>query len=446
MKFFNPNQTKPETNIMTETKQFPWEDEAAAPTAKKGKSKPAAAPSFIVTDLEPVAAGEGPSMDGMPRADLPAIRANIESQLTVLLTDADAINVTSIDQTDLMAQAREKRLQIRSVRLFVEKKHKELKAYHLQAGREVDAFKNHFLELCEVREERLKLAEDFAEIETARIQAELRVNRLIELQPFLMEGQRPQADLGLMTEKEWTDHLTDAKDLHALRVAREARERKEREDAEQAERERIERERQEQEAERVRLREAADRAARELAAEREAAALERAKREDEMRKEREAMEAERRKAQAAIDEERRQAQAEADRLEGIRRKEQAAADEERRKAQAEIQRMERERQEDRRKADEAAAKARAEADRIQAEADRREAEQRLAAVRAEQEKAEAARRAAVAPDKEKLAAFAKQVQELAVPRLSPAASGTESLIAEKTQAFARWILGEAAKL
>ena len=420
---------------MTETKQFPWEDEAAAPTAKKGKSKPAAAPSFIVTDLEPVAAGEGPSMDGMPRADLPAIRANIESQLTVLLTDADAINVTSIDQTDLMAQAREKRLQIRSVRLFVEKKHKELKAYHLQAGREVDAFKNHFLELCEVREERLKLAEDFAEIETARIQAELRVNRLIELQPFLMEGQRPQADLGLMTEKEWTDHLTDAKDLHALRVAREARERKEREDAEQAERERIERERQEREAERQRLRDVAEKAERELAAERAAAA-----------KEREAMEAERRKAQAAIDEERRQAQAEADRLEGIRRKEQAAADEERRKAQAEIQRMERERQEDRRKADEAAAKARAEADRIQAEADRREAEQRLAAVRAEQEKAEAARRAAVAPDKEKLAAFAKQVQELAVPRLSPAASGTESLIAEKTQAFARWILGEAAKL
>lgn len=402
---------------MNETEQFPWEDEAAAPSAKKGKSKPAAAPAFIVTELEPLAAGEGPAMDGIPRADLPAIRASIEGQLGELLASADALKITSIDQTDLMAEAREKRLQIRAVRLFVEKKHKELKAYHLQAGREVDAFKNHFLALCEPREEQLKLAEDFAEIETARIQGELRVNRLIELQPFLMEGQRPQADLGLMTEKEWSDHLTDAKDLHALRVAREARERKEREDAEQAERERIERERQEREAERQRLRDVAEQAERELAAERaaaakerEAAAAEQAKRDAEIREEREAMEAERQKAKA-----------EASRLEAIAH-------------------------EERRKADEAAAKARAEAERIQAEMDRKEAEQKLLAVRAEQEKKEAARRAAVAPDKEKLAALAQLVRELPVPRLSPAASGTESLIAEKTQAFARWILSEAAKL
>jgi len=402
---------------MNDTAQFPWEDEAAARPAKKGKSKPAAAPAFIVTDLEPLAAGEGPAMDGMPRADLPAIRASIEGQLGELLASADALKITSIDQTDLMAEARDLRLKIRAARLFVTKKHTELKAYHLQAGREVDAFKNHFLAMCEPREEQLKLAEDFAEIETARIQGELRVNRLIELQPFLTEGQRPQVDLGLMSEKEWADHLTDAKDLHALRVAREARERKEREAAEQAERERIERERQEQEAERQRLRDATEKAERELAAEREAMLVER-----------------------------RQIQAEAERLEGIRRKEQAAAEDERRKAQAEIQRMERERQEERRKADEAAAKARAEAERIQAEMDRKEAEQKLLAVRAEQEKAEAARRAAVAPDKEKLVSFAKQVQELAVPRLSPAASGTESLIAEKTQAFARWILAEAAKL
>lgn len=430
--------------MTTHTEEFPWENATPA-AAPKGRKAAATGATIVITDLEPMAAGEGPPIEGVPRADLPAIRQSIEAQLTGLLTQADAIKVTSIDQTEEMAAARTCRLNIRQVRLHVEKKHKELKAYHLQAGREVDGFKNYFLELCEEREKRLQLAEDFAEIETARIEHEKRVARMAELQAYT-DGIMPPTDLGKLTDEEWQQQLADAKDLKEVRVRRLEAARAAEEEARRVEAEKIEEERKKQIAiaeaaraaaeatrkENERLRAEAERVEAERAAERRKAQEEHEAREKKLQAERDAAEAERRAEREAAarerDEAMRKVNAERDR-----------ASEEARKAKEEA----------RRKSDEhekAIAAANAEAQRLQQEADRREAEQRLVEAKAKADAAEAARAAAAAPDKEKLKAYAATIAALVAPTLSAASKGTGELVAQKTAAFARWIIAEADKL
>jgi len=415
-RFFNPK-TNQNRQIMstTPTEEFPWEKSpSATKPAKKTAAKAPTEGTITITDLEPVAAGEGPPIEGVPRADLPAIRENIEKQLAGLLTQADAIKVTSIDQTDLMSAARAARLNIRQVRLFVEKKHTELKAYHLQAGREVDAFKNHFLALCKEREERLQLAEDFAEHETARIQGELRVNRLIELKPFLADGQSPMADLGTLEEKDWLAMLEDAKDLHGLKVARIAREEKEREDARIAEEQRLERERQEREAEAARIRAEAEEARKEnerLRAEQEAerkrVAAETARIEAERA-------AERRKAQEEREAQERALQAERDAAERERQQAEAAARAERERLQREAAAKAAEQQ---KLIDEANRKAQE----LERQAAEREAAERMAEAQRTAAAAEAARQAAAAPDREKVIAYAHALEAIPLPKVTTAA-------------------------
>lgn len=100
----------------------------------------------------------------------PSLLSNIEAGFTESFKQAEAwrskalaIQITSIHQKDKMKEAREMRLTLRSIRVAGEKKHKELKADFLLAGRAIDGVKNLLLAAIVPLERHLEEQEKFAE-------------------------------------------------------------------------------------------------------------------------------------------------------------------------------------------------------------------------------------------------------------------------------------------
>lgn len=429
----------------TTEESLPWATTKTT-TPKAPRKAATASATITVADLDPVPAGESVALAAMPRADLPAIQQHIELQLTSLLAQADSIEVTRIDQVDLMAQARQVRLNIREIRLHVEKKHRELKAYHLEEGRKVDAFKNHFLDLCKVREERLQLAEDFAELETARIEQEKRVARAAELQAFT-DGSMPPVDLGKLTDDQWTALLSDAKDLKELRVRRLEKEREAAEEAARIEREAAEKARQAREEEEARIR--AENEARRMENERlkaeQAATVKRLEEERARAAEERRIEEERETKRRQADMREREAAEAAHRAERAKLEAEKVAAEQ--AAKAEADRVRREAEAERAKQQRLIDEANRKAAELEQAAARREAEARMAEAKAKAEAAAAARKAAAAPDREKFEAFAEYVATIASPQAStPNGKDLEGRIDAKLAWLARWIKAETAKL
>ena len=86
----------------------------------------------------------------------------------VLTLKKDALKVTSEEQTEDMAAAREKRLALKKIRTGVEAKRKELKEDALRAGRVIDAAARYIKQTIEPAEEYLQLQEDFVKIKQAK--------------------------------------------------------------------------------------------------------------------------------------------------------------------------------------------------------------------------------------------------------------------------------------
>lgn len=183
----------------------------------------------------------------------------------------DALKVTEITQTDLMKEARVKRLTLRNIRSGVENKRKELKEDSLRTGRVIDAVAKYLETTIRPVEQYLEQQEKFAELKIAEEKAKLHAERLealagyeVDLAMYNIDVMSPDQFNGLVAELE---------------------EKKQRAEAEaKAEAERIEKERLEREAEERKIREENERLRRE-AAEREAA--ERAEREQAEAEERE---------------------------------------------------------------------------------------------------------------------------------------------------------------
>ena len=93
-----------------------------------------------------------------------------------LIEQGRAITVTSEDDTDNMALARKTRLELRTQRIAIEKKHDELKADSLAYGKAVDLVQRVALEQIKPVEEHLKLQEQYAEVK----QEERRQARIAE--------------------------------------------------------------------------------------------------------------------------------------------------------------------------------------------------------------------------------------------------------------------------
>lgn len=280
-----------------------------------------------------------------------------------------ALIVTDISQKAEMQMARTGRLFLKEKRIAVEKTRKSLKENALREGQTIDAIAKILANLILPIEEDLEQKEKFAEIQEAKIRAELKANREMELQPFL-EFVPYGLDFGTMPEENYTKVLAGAKLQMQAKLDLEAKEEAERiakEKAEADERERIR-------LENIRLKEEAEIKEKELAAERAKAESERKSIEEKAAKERE-------DAERKLREEQARAKQEADK---------AAA--ERAKLEAEI-------------------RAKKEAD----EKARKGAEEK--AIADQRAKELANRKAKNAPDKEKLIALAISIEGLSLPEI-----------------------------
>lgn len=166
---------------------------------------------------------------------------------------ADAETIALLPPTEANAKvARAMRLEIKPLRVAVEKRHAELKRPILDAGNALDDGKNALLDLLKPMEAKLLAIEQHAEREALRIEDEKRATRHAEISPFLTGPL--SVDLGKMPDDEYAKVLADAKDLAQLR---EERARKEKEaaaaqakaEAEEREHIRVENERLKKEAE-----------------------------------------------------------------------------------------------------------------------------------------------------------------------------------------------------
>lgn len=279
------------------------------------------------------------------------------------LTHAKGIEVTSEDQTSQMEEARHARLELKDIRVGVEKTRKELKEQSLREGKAIDGMANIIKAMIVPAEEYLEKQEKFAVNLAAERLARLKAERLNIL---LQYTDTPT----LYSYENMTQDIFD-KLIVELKADKDAKE-KATKDAELAELARQKAEREEQERirqENARLKAEAEVKEEALAKERAKAEADRQAAEDTARKEREAIEAKAAKEQAEI---------------------QAKLDEAR-------------------KAREASEKA--EADRKAEEARRLAAEE------------ESKRSALLAPDKEKLMAFADVIDKLDLPNVSNREAG-----------------------
>lgn len=123
-------------------------------------------------------------------------------QASRLAEGAKSIVIKDVTETGLMTQARKLRLEIKDIRIDVEKKRKELKEESLRKGKAIDGIANVIKYLIVPIEEHLQKQEDFVkEIEKAKVE-ELKEKRYQELKQFELEEIDIECyDLGSMDEK-----------------------------------------------------------------------------------------------------------------------------------------------------------------------------------------------------------------------------------------------------
>ena len=143
---------------------------------------------------------------------------------------ANAIVVTEETQKELMAEAREGRLLLKSKRIEVEKTRKSLKEQSLSEGRLIDSVAKYLTGLIEPAEKHLELQEKFIEIQEQNKRIQLKADRTELLQPYKDVIDPNSIQLDLITDEAFTTILNgakfaqDNKKAEALRVEQERKE------------------------------------------------------------------------------------------------------------------------------------------------------------------------------------------------------------------------------
>ena len=134
-----------------------------------------------------------------------------------ILAGYQSIKVTSEDQVELMAEAREKRLALKKTRVEVEHKRKELKADILKTGKAIDSVAKFVEEIIEPAEAYLKQQEKFAEIRQAERKAQLKAERIEKLMQYTDDVSLYNFDE--MTDDQFTSLHATLKAQHEAKLA-----------------------------------------------------------------------------------------------------------------------------------------------------------------------------------------------------------------------------------
>jgi hypothetical protein len=123
---------------------------------------------------------------------------------------ANAIVVTDETQKELMLEAREGRLLLKSKRIEVEKVRKSLKEQSLNEGRLIDSVAKYLTGLIEPAEKHLELQEKFVEIQEQNKRIKVKAERTILLQPYLEVIDPNSIQLDLITDDAFATILNGA--------------------------------------------------------------------------------------------------------------------------------------------------------------------------------------------------------------------------------------------
>lgn len=104
-------------------------------------------------------------------------------------TQAQALTITSIEQTSEMKIARQARLALKNIRVEVEHTRKRLKEDSLRTGQTIDAVAKILTNEIAPIEKHLEEQEKFAEIQEKKRKAQLRAARELALEPFTVDTQ-----------------------------------------------------------------------------------------------------------------------------------------------------------------------------------------------------------------------------------------------------------------
>lgn len=119
--------------------------------------------------------------------------------------------VDNVSQIAEMKMAREGRIFLSKKRIDVEKTRKQLKESALREGQTIDAIAKILTNLILPIENELEAKEKFKEIQEAKIKAELKASRELELQPYAEFVSFNFIDLGSMDEVNYQSLLTGAR-------------------------------------------------------------------------------------------------------------------------------------------------------------------------------------------------------------------------------------------
>lgn len=253
-----------------------------------------------------------------------------------LLSTYKSIEVTSEDDKKSMTEAREKRLKLRSVRLDVENRRKELKEDSLRVGQAIDGVAKYVRETIEPAEEYLSGQEKFAELRQAERDEQLRAERLEKLSVYV-EDVSVYGITTKTTDEQFDAIFAGAKSQYEAKIAAEKRAEEDRLAAEKAEREEQERVRKENEKLRKEAEEREAKAKAEAEKREKAEAEESKKREAEEAKRLETERKERAKLQAEADAKLKAERVERQKLEDEAKAREKAEREEREAIEAEEQ-------------------------------------------------------------------------------------------------------------
>jgi hypothetical protein len=142
---------------------------------------------------------------------------------------AYSINVTDVNQVELMQQAKEGRSFLRAKRLEIEKTRVRLKEQSLNEGRFIDKIAKDLMTIIKPAEEHLELQEKFKEIQDELEKTKLKNDRLELLKPYIDFVDLNSFDLKTMSDVAFNTILLGSKsaynqhleDLEKLRIEQE---------------------------------------------------------------------------------------------------------------------------------------------------------------------------------------------------------------------------------
>lgn len=151
------------------------------------------------------------------------------AQANELVSRANSIEVTDISQKERMKEARELRLEIKSIRTQADKVRKALKEDSIRYGRAVQGVYNILEYMVKPAEEHLEKQEKFAELQEMKRKADLKAKREIEIQPyadFVPFG----LNLGDLSDEDYQKVYDGAKLQMQTKIEQEQKEKAEREE------------------------------------------------------------------------------------------------------------------------------------------------------------------------------------------------------------------------